>query len=135
MTRIFHHYEKWECLAMYLPYSGNASHEDLLQQYAEFLKDSLRFTSALRRVMQEWPIACEQFLTNESINRIAWLGQASMCIETGIPRKYRAGFMLLTKKEQEQANYIAQCALDEWEKTYGEKNSSLHQYMVGARLF
>ena len=120
---------------MYRPYAGTAVHEDLLQQYAEFLKDSPRFTSALHRVMQEWPRACEQFLTNESINRIAWLGQASMCIETRVPRRYRAGFMLLTPSEQARANALAQGALDQWRRTYAKQNSTIPRNVDSPRLF
>ena len=72
--------------------------------YAEFLSDGTKFHSAMQRVLNEWPIACEQFLSNESINRIAWLGQAAMCIETGIPCKFRYGFALLTDGQQQIAN-------------------------------
>jgi hypothetical protein len=84
------------------------------QAYADFLGNTELFRAALQRVLTEWPIACEQFLSNESINRIAWLGQASMCIETGTPCKYRSGFMLLSDEQQATANAIADEALQAW---------------------
>jgi hypothetical protein len=84
--------------------------------YADFLKDSPRFRRATRRVIASWPTSCEQFLSNSSINRIAWMGQASMCIETGTPATFRAGFKLLTLKQQQRANAIAQEAIELWEK-------------------
>ena len=49
-----------------------------------------------------------------NINRIAWLGQASMCIETGLPRKFKSGFMLLTPQQQNAANNAAEEVLIEW---------------------
>jgi len=81
------------------------------EQYAKFLSDIPRFNMALCRVMIEWQLSCEHFLTDPNINRIAWLGQASMCIETSISRQYRAGFMLLSGKQQNEANNMAEIHL------------------------
>ena len=136
MKRIYHHYETWECLRMYLPYDGEVvDHDTLLHLYADFLRDIHRFKRALNRVKKEWPLSCEQFLSNESINRIAWLGQAAMCIDTGIPRKYRAGFMLLSVQEQEAANRTAQECLAEWLEDHARKNSTIQQGMESMWLF
>jgi hypothetical protein len=112
-----------------------ADREGRLQSYAEFLRDLPRFAKALERVLMEWPIACEQFLSNESINRIAWLGQASMCLETGVPRKYRAGFMRLSVQEQRRANATAQQALTRWIKRHAGKNSVISDDLAPPRLF
>jgi len=136
VKRIYHHYETWECLRMYLPYDGEVvDHDTLLHLYADFLRDIHRFKRALNRVKKEWPLSCEQFLSNESINRIAWLGQAAMCIDTGIPRKYRAGFMLLSVQEQEAANRTAQECLAEWLEDHARKNSTIQQGMESMWLF
>ena len=121
---------------MYLPYDGEiVDHDILLRLYTDFLRDIPRFKLALHRVKQEWPLSCEQFLLNESINRIAWLGQAAMCIDTGIPRKYRAGFMLLSAQEQESANRTAQECLAEWLEDHARKNSTIQQGMESMWLF
>ena len=90
--------------------------------YAEFLRDTLKFEGALQRVLQEWPISCEHFLSNEGMNRIAWLGQASMFLATGVPERYRAGFMLLAVTEKRLANSTAERFLNQWIKQY-EKQS------------
>jgi len=136
VKRIYHHYETWECLRMYLPYDGEVvDHDTLLHMYADFLRDIHRFKRALNRVKKEWPLSCEQFLSNESINRIAWLGQAAMCIDTGVPRKYRAGFMLLSAQEQEAANRTAQECLAEWLEDHARKNSTIQQGMESMWLF
>jgi hypothetical protein len=88
--------------------------ETALKAYAVFLRDLPRFEAALQRVLREWPRSCEQFLTNEHINRIAWLGQASMCIDTRVPAKFRAGFQRLTAEEQRLANAMADTYLQKW---------------------
>lgn len=116
--RIYHRVEDWECYRLGL-YGGiqNLSKEvrdNALNLYAEFLKDSKRFSCAIERVFREWPISCEQFLLNDSINRIAWIGQSAMFVETGIPRIFRGGFKLLTIAEQVKANKVAIKYLNKW---------------------
>ncbi len=61
-----------------------------------------------------WKYSCEHYLTNIAMNRIAWLGQASMCYATGVPSKFCSGFNLLTPKQQEIANLIALEYLNKW---------------------
>lgn len=115
--RRWHPIRKWECVkaGLYAESASDGRSADASRQaYAEFLSDIPRFKKALRRVLREWPVACEQFLSNESINRIAWLGQASMCIESGVPCKYRSGFALLTDEQQRAANEAAGEALQYW---------------------
>ena len=120
-------------------YEDAPSHETdadaLRAQYAIFLRDPIRFGTALARVLQEWPIACEQFLRNDSINRIAWLGQASMFLDSGVPRKYRSGFMLLNSNEQRRANALAAHTLKQWERNYAQAHSGISQPMDAQRVF
>lgn len=114
--RKWHPISKWESVkyGLYAEASPKMNAEESKRAYAAFLSDEERFRKALQRVLLDWPIACEQFLSNESINRIAWLGQASMCIETGVPCKYRSGFALLSNDQQQRANAIAHEALQQW---------------------
>lgn len=118
MRRFWHHWEKWECVpaGMYLTLAPSGyTPESALDAYATFLRDFQRFDAALLRVRSEWRISCEQFLSNPSINRIAWLGQSSMCIATGVPAVFKGGFNLLTEREQSAANRMAASHLKEWE--------------------
>ena len=117
MVRIYHAWDKWECYraGFYRTTAPDGmTPESALASYAEFLRDTPRFESALARVTAEWEVSCEQFLSNENINRIAWLGQASMCIATGVPAVFRAGFKLLTESERQIANETAAIALRSW---------------------
>ena len=65
-------------------------------------------------VISDWPYSCDQFLTNSSINRIAWMGQASLCYAYGIPSKYRVGYRRLTKRQQIRADTIALDVINTW---------------------
>lgn len=136
MNRIYHHFERWECVkaGFYETAPPHGIHKELAKKmYAEFLSNIPRFEKALERVLKEWPFSCDQFLSNDNINRIAWLGQASMCIETGIPSDFKSGFRLLTLDQQRIANKTAQVYLDKWLKGKGNENprtcSEIHKPM------
>ena len=83
--------------------------------YAKFLSNDMLFLRAMNRVINEWPVSCEQFLTNVSINRIAWLGQSAACIEIGVPSKFKSGFNLLSFEDRNKANNLANEVLIAWE--------------------
>jgi len=133
MKKKWHSWDKWECIGMYTGTTDLAP-DEAKQAYANFLKDSSRFETGLKRVLAEWPVSCEHFLTKE-MNRVAWLGQASMSITTGIPRQYRAGFMLLTNDERSAANALAQQYLTIWEANYEAENHKVREAMAETWLF
>lgn len=114
--RIFHTYDKWEChkAGFYASRKDGITKEQGEKMYAEFLKDSSKFEKTLDAVITKWKYSCEHYLTNKSMNRIAWLGQASVCYSEGIPSVYCVGFNLLTEREQNKANNIALKYLNKW---------------------
>lgn len=83
--------------------------------YAIFLSDSAAFQRGIDNVFNKWKYSCEHFLTNNRINRIAWLGQASACIELSLPSKFRPGFFILNEQEQKEANELARINIVAWE--------------------
>ena len=109
--RIYHPWWEWECYraGFYATTPPDGIDDDTaMLMYAEFLEDYELFRKMMVRVSMEWPKSCEQFLTNPSINRIAWLGQAAMCLYSGVPSKYRTGFRLMSIENQERANANAE---------------------------
>ena len=82
--------------------------------YRDFLSNLELFEIGMEKVAREWVHSCDQFLTNPSINRIAWLGQSAMCSMTGIPSAFRGGFRLLSASGQESANKCAEEFLTRW---------------------
>lgn len=133
---IWHPWTKWECYTAGM-FDGESelSPDECKAEYAKFLKDIPRFEAALNRVLNEWPISCEHFLSNRNFNRIAWLGQASTCIETGISCIHRAGFKLLTNDERHAANMKAKQYLDKWRRQHAEQDSGVREEVEAARLF
>lgn len=122
--RIYHTWDEWECYPAGFyenrPQDKSLTDDDCKAIYRDLLADEEAFRGALARVITEWPNSCEHYLTNERMNRIAWLGQASLCIARGIPSRFRGGYMLLTKDQQQAADLAALDALNEWRSGRGE---------------
>lgn len=115
-NRIFHTYEKWEChkAGFYKSNVEGKTTEECEIEYADFLSNDIRFKEGLEGVINNWKHSCEHYLSNKSMNRIAWLGQAAMCYSTGIPSRYCGGFNRLTDDQKEHANNIALEYLNFW---------------------
>lgn len=131
--RVFHTYDKWECFkaGFYNTTKDGMAKAECEESYKVFLSDIPRFEAALERVISEWKNSCEHYLTNASMNRIAWLGQAAMCIATGVPSVFRAGFFKLTAKQQETANESALKYLNRWLEMNGRATVTMEEAYSG----
>ena len=119
--RIFHEWQDWECFpsGFYSDKPPNGlTVQDCEELYRDFLADIGRFEKALDRVISEWKYSCEHYLTNEKMNRIAWLGQASMCIDSGISSRFCGGYNLLSNSEKESADRMALKYLNKWSASH-----------------
>jgi hypothetical protein len=134
-------WDSWECVAagMYKPASCSTNEfESNKIRYAEFLSDSDSFQQAAIRVAEQWPLSCLNFLTNEKINRIAWVGQSSACFACGLSSVFKGGFWLLTESQQEEANLIAFRHLKDWVEKHNahvRENSTVRNYVDQQMLF
>lgn len=120
--RIFHEWQDWECFPAGFykdkPPQGMTVSE-CEEAYCVFLSDIPLFESVLQRVITEWKNSCEHYLTNEKMNRIAWLGQASMCLHTGIPARFCGGYNLLNDEQKNEADLKALEYLNKWLEANG----------------
>jgi ParB-like chromosome segregation protein Spo0J len=115
--RIFHEWEDWECFPAGF-YSDKPPKKMTVEQceiaYRDFLADLPKFENALKMLIEKWKNSCEHYLTNSKMNRIAWLGQASMCIDSGIPSRFCGGYNLLSSEQQKDADLKALEYLNFW---------------------
>ena len=120
-NRIFHTYDKWECYkaGFYDTAKKGMTKEQCELEYAKLLSNEELFSDALEHIITEWPNSCEHYLTNTSMNRIAYLGQAALCYAKGIPSTFRGGFHLLPEEQQQKANEIALKYLNKWLSSRG----------------
>lgn len=120
MIQLYHHYTKWE------DYTAGMWRKVPKDEAARFLEDAIIFTSnhelygkAMLRVIEEWPIACEQNLTDKSQNRQAWIGHAASCLEFNCPEYItRQAWAFLSRKQQNLANAAADFAIAKWESMH-----------------
>lgn len=137
MKRTYHTWEKWECYpaGLYDPKAPNGmTAKEANEAYAAFLRDIPLFESSMQRLLDEWPRSCEHYLSNEKMNRIAWLGQSAVCIHSRIPQGYRGGFNYLTKEEQATANESALKYLNAWLASKGEPVVTMEEAGISAQV-
>jgi len=131
MKRIFHTWDHWECYPAGFydnkPRDRSLSEDDCRDAYARLLRDIPAFEQAMAGILRDWPNSTEHYLSNERMNRIAWLGQASLCYALGIPSQFRGGFNSLTPAEQEAANEAALKYLNIWLVGRGEPALTMEQ--------
>lgn len=115
--RILHTWDKWECYraGFYAERPPEGMTQDEGEEaYREFLADLSRFESALDALTHEWKHSCEHYLTNERMNRIAWLGQAAVAYAMHIPSCCRGGYHRLTDEQKRAADAMALKYLNRW---------------------
>lgn len=134
-NRVFHTFDKWECYkaGFYATTKKGMTKEQCELEYAKLLSDIPAFEDALRHVTTEWVHSCEHYLTNKSMNRVAWLGQASLCYARGIPSTFRGGFYLLSEAQQDAANQAAYRALNVWLTGHGMAEVTLEEALADGR--
>lgn len=131
MDRIYHTWDKWECYPAGFyepkPPRKDMTIEQCKQAYADFLRSGLLFLETALRLIEEWPNSCEHYLTNERMNRVAWMGQASMCLHSGVSKFFCGGYFLLTEEEQKAADETALIAINQWMQRNGYEPLSMEE--------
>lgn len=129
-NRIFHEWQDWECYPAGF-YADKPPKGMTVEQceiaYRDFLSNIDQFSKTLSRLIVEWKHSCEHYLTNEKMNRIAWLGQASMCLHSGISSRFCGGYNLLSDQQKENADRKALEYLNKWLTSQGRQTLTWEQ--------
>lgn len=128
--RVYHTWDKWECYraGFYAERPPNGlTLEQGAEAYRAFLSDLDKFRAALEVVTTQWKHSCEHNLTNDRMNRIAWLGQASVAQALGLPSGCRGGFHELTPEQQQAADLLAFEYLNRWLISNGREAVTIEQ--------
>lgn len=134
-TRIFHTYDKWEChkSGFYENKKEGMTDEECEKSYIEVLSNPILFGDILEKLIVEWKYSCEHYLTNKSMNRIAWLGQAAVCYHSGVPSKYAGTWFKLSKEQQDEANAVALKYLNIWLSRNGLQEIEINEAAIIGR--
>lgn len=124
-NRIYHPYNLWEDYkaGFYDNVSGDLKKE-MINKVIEFFSNPNLTRSLMMEVVKNWKYSCEHNLTNESMNKIAYIGQAACCIYAGIPSTITMeAWSKVPKEHQLQADKIALDVLNYWKNQ--NKNTQL----------
>lgn len=123
MIQKFYPYTLWEDFlnGMYRHVSKKEE-EIFLKKALDFTKDFNLWGEYMLKVLKEWPISCEQNLTDQNINQRAWIGQAACCLAFKCPESItRMAWGYLTEEQQAKANYQADLAIYKWNNPIKKK--------------
>ena len=115
-SRIFHTWDKWECYksGFYESKHKTLSNEECENTYKTFFETENLFDEVLENMIPIWKNSCEHYLSNKSMNRIAWLGQAAVCFHTGVPSSYSGSWFNVSEENRKIADEIALKHLNKW---------------------
>jgi len=118
LDRVYHPYWDWEEIDFNM--WGNVDDRKLwLKRAIAFTSDHKKYGRFMMRVAKEWPISCENALTDRTINRKAWIGHAACALAIGCPEDItREAWGYLDYEQQLLANKEADRAIQFWEEHY-----------------
>jgi len=120
MKRIYHHYELWECWKNgFWDSSSGLEKIQKKQKVIDLFSNPIDTEFYMNRVITEWKYSCEQNLSNDNMNKVAWLGQAACCILDKIPSTVTMeAWGLVPDEFKVIANNIAEKIIKKWENNY-----------------
>ena len=133
LDRVYHQVEAWEEIAANM-WGEATDAKAMLDQAIGFTADHALYGSYMLRVIREWPISCENALTDASLNQKAWVGHAACALALNCPEDItRKAWGYLTDEQRLLANKEAERAIQHWEYHY-QKSNGLYPDMGSALL-
>jgi hypothetical protein len=125
MERIYHNYKKWEDFNCGFYSTTNTKNKNyLISKVIELFTDSNLTEIYMRKVINEWVYSCEHNLTNMSLNKIAYIGQAACCIYAKVPFYITMNaWNKIDIINRNIADKIAYKIIKEWEQNQKLKNT------------
>lgn len=109
MEQICHPYWDWEDYrnGFYAKLDKSLEPEKI-HLAVNLLSNELLFYSVAKEMLLKWPKSTEQNLTDDSINKRAWIGQSACCYSESVPEYLtREAWGQLTETQREKANSVA----------------------------
>ena len=116
MKRIYHPYWLWEDYkaGFYDNVSGERKKE-LILKVIEMFNDAKLTKENMLYVVNNWTYSCEHNLTNESLNKIAYIGQGACCVYACVPCSITMeSWSLLTDEVKKRSDKIALECIEIW---------------------
>ena len=130
--KVYHPYWLWEEIEFNM-WGEVDNRKEWVRRAELFTGDHNLYGSYMMRVVKEWPISCENALTDTALNRRAWIGHAAVALAIQCPEDIvREAWKNLSYEQQLLANQKANEAIESWERSY-IKDQSLY-FDVGEPL-
>ena len=84
INRIYHPYNLWEEINHNM-WGDVENKQSMLMRAIKFTGDHKNYGRFMRKVIKQWKYSCENALTDEFINRKAWLGHAACEVRMNCP--------------------------------------------------
>ena len=111
----FYHFTKWEDFNNGMYDGACDRYEEKVALSMELLSDQDEFYSIAKEMVSKWTFSAEQSLTDNLINKKAWIGQASCCFNHHAPDyATKAAWWQLSEQTREEANNTAKKVIQEW---------------------
>jgi hypothetical protein len=92
-----------------------------LDMAIDFTSDHELYGHYMMRVVREWPISCENALTDPHMNHKAWVGHAACALAMRCPEDIvRQAWAKITDEQKHLANQEAKRAIEFWRERYIE---------------
>ena len=135
IAKVWHPYTEWEDLGMWESCNPK-DRKSLVDKAVVFTGDYLLYGSWMKKVIVDMPKSCEHNLSDQNMNRRAWIGHAACYLATGIPEDItREAWGMLTDEQRDLANQQADNAIAGWETMYERKNFELDRQMGAQGVF
>lgn len=123
LNRVYHPFDQWEEIKHNM--WGDVDNKKKMLSWAfEFTQNHKLYGEYMMRVVNEWPISCENALTDYFLNRRAWIGHAACALANKCPEDIvRQAWGYLTDEQQFLANEEANNAIRTWEQRYRESRN------------
>lgn len=133
LDRVYHQCEHWEELQHGM-WAEPVNRKEQESMAINLMSNYCLFGHYMKRVTNEWPISCENSLTDENLNKKAWLGQAACALAMRIPESVtRSAWSKLNYEQQLLANQQAQQFIFAWADRYAT-SKGLHADMERSLL-
>lgn len=120
----FHHFSKWEDYNNGLFDSSCERYDEKVKLSIDLLSDQEEFYRVAIDMVSSWVYSSEQNLTDNSINKKAWIGQASCCFNHKAPDyATKEAWWKLSDETKNAANETAAKVIKEWKAKYIMKDS------------
>lgn len=134
LRRVYRKCTEWEEL-YYNMWGSVGSTKEWKERAIKFTGNHRLYGFFMQRVVAEWPVSCENALTDYALNQKAWIGHAAVALAFRCPEHItRLAWKELTGEQQLLANNEARRAISVWKHNY-RKNNGLYRNVGNQMLF